>query len=148
LEGSGIASTVTVDASSSLLAFFLFGLVAGSSSCAALVGGVLLSMAKQWNEVYIAETTLKRSQPHIMFQVGRLISFSSLGGVLGLVGQALTISTEVSAIITIIISLLMLILGLQMLEVSWAKSIRFTLPKSFGSFIANEQNFRGRSMHF
>lgn len=65
-----IASKVVVNSSSSFLAFLLFGLIAGFSSCAALVGGIILSMSKQWPAKF---------QPHFLFNLGRLIAFGFFG---------------------------------------------------------------------
>lgn len=141
---------VSVDANSSLFGFFLLGLVAGLSSCAALIGGLLLSMIKQWNEIYIdSESNFVKAQPHIMFHVGRLISFFVLGGVLGLIGSALTLdNTTIFSILTIVVSIVMLVLALQMLGVGWAQRLKFTAPKSFTRYVAEESNFKGRYMPF
>lgn len=141
---------VNVNANSSLFGFFLLGLVAGLSSCAALIGGLLLSMIKQWNEIYIAsDSNFVKAQPHIMFHVGRLISFFVLGGVLGLIGSALTLdNTTIFSILTIVVSVVMLVLALQMLGVGWAQRLKFTAPKSFTRYVAEESNFRGRYMPF
>jgi len=51
LQKAGLSRLVTVNAKSALPAFLLLGLVAGFSSCAALVGGIVLSMSKQWGEL-------------------------------------------------------------------------------------------------
>ncbi|HUN03796.1 MAG TPA: cation transporter, partial [Niabella sp.] len=130
-ENLQLGKYVSVDASSSLPAFFLLGLVAGLSSCAALVGGLLLSMIKQWNELYIdSDSNTQKAQPHIMFHVGRLLSFMILGGVLGLLGSAVSFDNPVIfSILTIIISVVMFILAMQMLGVGWAQNFRFTAPK-------------------
>lgn len=156
LERSGLASLVTVNATSPLPLFFLFGVAASLASCAALVGGVLLSMAKQWNEVYIdRDTTWERAQPHVLFHIGRLISFTVLGGVLGIIGLLLgkvfsaggegsLLPVELTAFIIMLVSVLMLVLGLQMLGVKWAGKLQLTMPKFLGRFIANEENFQGK----
>lgn len=46
LERSGVLHLVLVDASSALSSFVLFGVLAGVSSCAALVGGLVLSLSR------------------------------------------------------------------------------------------------------
>ena len=43
----GLSGLINVNSSSSLITFFVFGLLAGISTCAALVGGLVLSMSKQ-----------------------------------------------------------------------------------------------------
>lgn len=139
---------VSVDSNSSLPAFVLLGVVAGLSSCAALVGGLLLSMTKQWNELYItSESKVEKAQPHIMFHIGRLVSFMLLGGVLGLLGETVSLNNSVTfAILTVVISLVMFILAMQMLEVEWAQKFKFAAPKFMTRFAADETNFKGKYM--
>lgn len=149
-ENMQLGQYVSVDENSALPAFFALGLVAGLSSCAALIGGLLLSMIKQWNEIYIAtDNTNDKAKPHILFHVGRLISFALFGGVLGLLGETVSLSDPVVfAILTVLVSLMMLVLALQMLGVEWAQKFKFTMPKSVTKFAANEDNFQGKYMPF
>lgn len=149
-ENLQLGRFVSVDATSSLPAFFLLGLIAGISSCAALIGGLLLSMIKQWNEVYIdADTGREKALPHIMFHTGRIISFVIFGGLLGLAGSAIELSNPVIfSILTIAVSLMMLVLALQMLEVQWARYFTFTSPKFLSRYATNEKNFKGKYMPF
>ncbi len=141
---------VSVDTRSSLPAFFVLGLVAGISSCAALVGGLLLSLTKKWHEVYIdSENKKEKLLPHWLFHLGRLVSFFILGGLLGLLGSGLSFNSSTSyAILVGLVSLLMIVLALQMLEVGWAKKISFSLPKFFTSKIVSENNWSGKFFPF
>lgn len=154
---SGVAPDYLAELSptSSPSLFVGLGLVAGISSCAALVGGLLLSMSKQWNEAYIAsDNMLDKAQPHIMFHIGRLASFFFLGGALGalLPAVASVLGFDPSSIFSseaftkssqIIVSVVMLILALQMLEISWATKIRIGLPKFISRF-ASQDDVQGR----
>ncbi|NUM25824.1 MAG: sulfite exporter TauE/SafE family protein [Candidatus Buchananbacteria bacterium] len=141
---------VSVDATSTYSAFFLLGLVAGVSSCAALIGGLLLSLIKHWNEVYIdAEKTSQKATPHLLFHTGRMASFFVLGGVLGIIGDAITWNnTTTYALLTIAVSLLMIILAFQMLGASWATKLAPRLPKFITRVATNEQSFQGKFMPF
>lgn len=144
-----LAKYINVNGGFSLGAYFTLGIVAGISSCAALVGGMLLSMSKQWNDMYIGQTQKQKGIPHAMFHIGRIISFALLGGMLGLIGKSVTFNNPtISAIFIILISVIMFILALQMLEVKWAQKLRFSMPKSFTKNISNENKFTGRSMPF
>lgn len=144
-----LAKYINVNGGFSLAAYFSLGIVAGISSCAALVGGMLLSMSKQWNDMYIGESQGQRAIPHTMFHIGRLISFAILGGILGLIGKSVTFNnTTVSAIFIVVISLIMFVLALQMLEVKWAQKLRFTLPKSISKSLTDEKKFGGKFMPF
>lgn len=147
LDRMGISGLFNISSTSSLFAFFGFGLLAGLSSCAALVGGIVLSMSKQWQEIYANETSgYKKFQPHAMFNIGRLLSYVILGGVLGLLGSRLQISFEFTALLVILISLLMIALALQMLGVKGFRKFQFAMPKFITRGIANENNFRGKYM--
>ena len=141
---------ISVDSSSSLPAFFVLGIVAGVSSCAALIGGLLLSMTKQWNELYIdKESKLEKSQPHFMFHSGRILAFAIFGGLLGFVGQAISFNNSTFfAILTIFVSIIMFILAMQMLGVEWAQRFKFSAPKSMTRFVSDESNFKGKYMPF
>jgi sulfite exporter TauE/SafE/copper chaperone CopZ len=126
LSRFGLSSFVSINSNSSLAAFLIFGLIAGVSSCAALIGGLVLSLSPKWSEEY----GVKSMKPHLLFSGGRLLSFSLLGGLLGFVGERFVISPTFSSILVIVVSLIMLILALQMLGVETLNRFRLTLPKS------------------
>ncbi|HHL19041.1 MAG TPA: cation transporter, partial [Thiothrix sp.] len=121
-------SAISISSSSSSWAFFTFGLIAGISSCAALVGGLLLSLSKQWNTLYNDTPLVKRSMPFIMFNSGRLFSYALLGGLLGVIGGAFQLSTYATSILVLAVSIMMIIIGLQMLGTPWISRIRLQLP--------------------
>ena len=149
LQKMGVSGFLNVGSSSSLVSFFDLGLLAGISSCAALVGGMILSMSKQWHGLYSEKnTTLEKMQPHIMFNVGRLIAYGVLGAVLGIIGSRLQISFKFTSFLVIAVSFLMIALGLQMLGVRAFRKFQFTLPKFVTRYIANEENFQGKYMPF
>lgn len=140
-----LAKYINTENNYSLPAYFLLGLIAGVSSCAALVGGLLLSMTKQWNEIYTGESERERSTPHTMFHLARILSFALFGGILGLIGKTLTFSnTTVTAIFIILISIFMLLISLQMLGVKWAQGLQLSLPKSISKNIVNQKNLSGK----
>ncbi len=95
---------------STITGYFFFGLAAGLSTCSALVGGLLVSATKAWTESYG-----KSYKPHFLFLSGRVFTFFILGGLLGLLGGLITISARATAVISLVVSLIMIYLGLQML---------------------------------
>ncbi|MCX6715973.1 MAG: sulfite exporter TauE/SafE family protein [Candidatus Taylorbacteria bacterium] len=106
---------------------FIIGIVASLSSCMAVVGGLLLSMsatfAKENDKV----------KPQIMFHAGRLVSFFVLGGVIGAIGSAFTLSATATFVLSILIGLVMLILGINLLDVfHWTKKLQPSMPKFLG----------------
>jgi sulfite exporter TauE/SafE/copper chaperone CopZ/plastocyanin len=147
LKNSPLASLVNVTSSSSLPTFFFFGLFAGFSTCAALVGGLLLSLSKQWGQIYAREEKfLIKLQPYLLFNLGRILSFALLGGIIGLVGAKIKFSLGFTAILILLISLLMVALGLQMLGVKYFQKFQITLPRFITRKIADEKNFQGKFM--
>lgn len=138
IEKTGIAGYITVTEASSLGVFFVFGLVAGLSSCAALVGGILLSLTKSWNEQYGYDATTKDKMiPHIYFHSGRFISYAILGGFLGAVGKVIAFdNVTVYVCITLAVSIVMLFIGLQMAGVSWAERFQIKMPKRVTRVVA------------
>ena len=149
LERAGVSGILNVTTTSSLVAFFAFGLLAGLSSCAALVGGIVLSMSKQWHQLYPdGQSYYVKMQPHIMFNTGRILSYALLGGLLGLIGSRLQISLGFTSFLVIAISLLMVALGLQMLDVPGFRKFRFATPKAITRRIVDESNFKGKHMPF
>ncbi|HEY5530915.1 MAG TPA: sulfite exporter TauE/SafE family protein [Candidatus Anoxymicrobiaceae bacterium] len=149
LQKAGLSKLVTVNARSALPAFLLLGLVAGFSSCAALVGGIVLSMSKQWGELHSPDDPLKkRLEPHLLFNIGRLVSFAFLGALLALIGSAFRFTPTFSAVLVIVISIVMIMLGLQMLGIRALRRFQFRMPRSVTRYVADESHFKGRYMPF
>lgn len=149
LDRMGISGLFNISSTSSIFSFFGFGILAGLSSCAALIGGIVLSLSKQWNELYADHnSSVKKLEPHILFNAGRILSYMILGGVLGLIGSRLAFSFTMTAWLIIVISLLMTTLGLQMLGVKAFQRFQISLPKSITRSIADEKKFHGKYMPF
>lgn len=149
LDRLGVSGLFNISSKSSLISFFGFGILAGLSSCAALVGGMVLSLSKQWNELYLPEdSSAKKLQPHLLFNAGRILSYAVFGGILGLIGSRLSLSFTVIAWLVIIVSLLMIGLGLQMLGAKAFRKFQLGLPKFITRSIADEKKFHGKYMPF
>jgi cytochrome c biogenesis protein CcdA len=90
---------------------FVIGLVASISTCIAVTGGLLVAVAAKYNEASRNLTSVQRLKPHIYFNVGRIVSYTLLGGAVGALGSALTLSAEMNGILTIVASVVMILLG-------------------------------------
>lgn len=114
---------------------FVIGLVAATSTCLAISGGLLLAVSSKFNEKNPHLLGWQKFKPHLYFNVGRIASYTLLGGAIGALGSVLTLSSGVMGIITIIASLLMIVVGLQLLGVfPWLNNIEVKMPK----FIAHK----------
>ncbi len=122
-------------------AIFIVGLVAASSSCIAVVGGLLLSTTAKFNERYASATPMARMRPVMLFVIGRIASYTILGGILGVVGAALSPSPVVTGIIAIAAAGYMLIMGLDMLHIapSWLKRCMPRMPKALSHRIMDSE---------
>ena len=115
---------------------FLIGLVAGTSSCLAVTGGLLLALAAKHNEARRAETPAQKFQPLLQFNIGRLVSYFILGGLVGVLGQSITLSTRMTGYMNIIVALVMLFLALSMLGIVPKGSFPIRPPKKLSRWIA------------
>jgi len=106
---------------------FVIGLIASVSSCLAIVGGLVLSLSAK-----ISQDNTSDTKTFTLFHAGRLISFALLGGVLGAIGSAVGINFTLTAILGILASLVMLLLGLNLVGV-FAKS-KIALPSGLFNF--------------
>lgn len=149
ISRSGLSAIVAVSSQSAFTAFFLFGLLAGVSSCAALVGGIILSMSKQWSDLYSDKGSFfERFKPHFLFNLGRVISYTILGGLLGALGGMFQFSIVSLSVLVFLVSVIMIILALQMLGVQQFRRFQFTVPKVVTRYVADESNFKARYMPF
>ncbi len=111
---------------------FVIGLVASVSSCLAVTGGLLVAVAARYNAANPHLTDLERLGPHILFNWGRMLSYMLLGGAVGALGSTLALSPTANGALTILASLVMIVLGLQMLKLFPSLgSVLPTLPKTF-----------------
>ena len=123
-QGYGLGDEVSYGAA------FVIGLVAATSTCLAVSGGLLLTISAKYNEKYPHLTGWQRFRPHLSFNIGRILSYTLLGAALGLVGSALTLSTTVTGVITLVASALMIVVGLQLLHIfPWLDKIQLKMPK-------------------
>jgi len=144
-NGSEILSRFYIDSSSNLPAFFLFGLAAGISSCAAMVGGLLLSVQEGWVDDKDVDNK-RRFLPFLLFNASRIITFAILGGLLGALGSIIQLSFRASAVLTILISLLMFIIGMQMLGVRMFQKISLNFSGRVVSSVTGENKIQNRLM--
>lgn len=148
LQDTNLMGSITLDRTSSIATFFVFGIIAGLSTCAALVGGLLLSLSRQWSQMYGGVHEGKRYIPFAMFNIGRIVSFGVLGAALGALGSVFQLTLESTAVLVILVSLLMVVLALQMLGIPWFRNFRLQIPRFASRYISDEGNFAGKYMPF
>lgn len=106
---------------------FIIGLIASVSSCLAIVGGLVLSLSAKISQDNVSDT-----KTFLFFHTGRLVSFAILGGLLGAAGSAFGINFTFTAILGLLASIVMLLLGLNLVGVFARNNI--ALPSGIFNF--------------
>ncbi len=118
----------------------LIGLVAGFSTCMALVGGLSLGLSAKFSENNPTATPAEKFRPHIFFIIGRILIYTLLGGLLGALGTVLQFSSAMNGLLTILVGIVMLIMGLQLINIFPRLSkFKLTLPKGISRALGLKQ---------
>ena len=135
VKGTGLLSLVVDTQSTSLFVVLLVGLVAGISTCMALVGGLVLSLSARHAELHPELSAKQKFVPHLYFNFGRILGFAFLGGVIGALGSVVRPSAGVLGMMTMIVGGVMIFLGLKLIEIFPAlKDKSISLPKGISNF--------------
>jgi sulfite exporter TauE/SafE len=118
---------------SQLIVAFITGLTTGGLSCLAVQGGLLASsLAHQIEQDYLEQAAQRKKSrskkapaaprsssatPILLFLAAKLVAYTVLGALLGLVGSYLTLSPAARAVLMILIGVFMLGNALRMLNV-------------------------------
>jgi sulfite exporter TauE/SafE/copper chaperone CopZ len=107
---------------------FVVGLIASLSTCMAVVGGLVLSMSATFAKGG------DKIRPQVLFHLGRLVSFFVLGGAIGALGSAFQLGQYGTFALSLLIGLVMLVLGLNLLDVApWTKKLQPSMPRFLSS---------------
>jgi uncharacterized protein len=107
----------------------LIGVVASMSTCIAVTGGLLVAVAAKYNAATTQLGALQRFKPHLFFNAGRVASYTLLGGAIGALGSTFSISAGANALLMILASAIMIVFGLQMLNLFPRRKLLPTMPK-------------------
>lgn len=142
LQKSGILN-VGIGGQTTPITSFIIGLIASVSSCLAIVGGLVLSLSAKVSQDDVSDT-----KTFLLFHAGRLVSFAVLGGVLGAIGGAIGINITFTAILGLLASVVMLLLGLNLMGV--LEKNKIALPSGIFNFFRSieHQTFTPLSIGF
>ena len=136
----GLGLDFSFSSTPGLMIVGLIGLTAGISTCMALIGGIVLAMSARHSELHPEATASQKFRPHLFFNLGRIISFVILGGLIGWIGSSFRFSNVMLGALIIGTGLVMFILGIKLIEIFPRLSGGFTLPKGISRWfgIAHE----------
>jgi uncharacterized protein len=129
---------------------FIVGLLT-SLHCIAMCGGIVLSQGIKRNEAEGARPPLtvetlpagtsparpglkERLLPSLLYNGGRVISYTIIGGIVGALGSLFSLSTALKGIMPVVAGVFMLFLGVRMLGIfPWLSRLKVRFPGLGGS---------------
>ena len=151
-RGFGLFNVNVNTENSGLGVVFMVGLVAGISTCMAMVGGLVLGLSARHAALHPEATAQQKFRPHLFFNIGRIAGFAVLGGIIGLLGSAFKISAGFLGVLTFVVSIVMIFLGLKLIGIfPFLQDKNIALPKSIAKFFGlgnenREYSHRGAIM--
>lgn len=122
-----------IDSSISLIALFITGLLT-SVHCIAMCGGINLSQS-----VGTSESSQGKLRKPLLYNLGRVVSYTVIGGIAGGIGSALFISGIVKGIIMLIAAVFMILMSLSMLGwIPWRFTPRMPAGAAAGAAKAKQ----------
>jgi sulfite exporter TauE/SafE/copper chaperone CopZ len=109
---------------------FAIGLLT-STHCIAMCGGINLSQCAPVQKSAFSGS-FSVLKPSLLYNAGRVISYTMIGGLVGALGSAVSFSPAGKGAIAVIAGVFMVIMGLNMLDVfPWLKRFNPKIPKIF-----------------
>lgn len=113
---------------------FVVGLIT-SLHCVAMCGGINLSQCVGYNKGE-ASDGFSKLKPSLLYNTGRVISYTIIGGIVGALGSVVSFSGAAKGAVTILSGVFMVIMGLNMLNIfPWLRKINPRMPRFFGNKI-------------
>ena len=136
LRGTGLWNLAVGDQNVTASFAIILGLVAGISTCMAIVGGLILGISARHAERHPEATSWQKFRPHLFFNLGRIVGYAVLGGLLGAIGNAIAPSGAVLALLTVAIGFVMILLGVKLTNLSpRLAAVSLTLPPSIARLV-------------
>lgn len=109
---------------------FVVGLVT-SLHCIAMCGGINLSQSLPRSESEIELSKVERLKPSLMYNAGRVVSYTIIGGLVGALGAVISVGDNGKAFISLFAGAFMIIMGLNLLNVFPSlRKLNPRMPKS------------------
>lgn len=122
---------------------FAVGLLT-SLHCIAMCGGISLSQCVAYKRGDGSPDKLEKLRPSFLYNAGRVVSYTMIGGIAGAAGSAVSFSGVAKGIVAVISGVFMVIMGLNMLNVfPWLKKFNPRMPRVFGNRVYNNKGRHG-----
>lgn len=133
-----------------LVVALVLGLAAGVSTCAALVGGLVLALSASFQARGATGGTtataglVSRLRPALVFVGGRIAGYGLLGALLGAIGAGITMPPAMTAALMIVAAIVMAVAGARLTGLSpriaaWSPTLPMGLGRRLGLVPADGQ---------
>lgn len=118
---------------------FVVGLLT-SIHCVAMCGGINISQCVPQNPAgSTSSSKFATLRPGLLYNLGRVISYTVIGGIVGAIGSVVSFSGTAKGIVQLAAGIFMIIMGLNMLNIfPWLRKFSPRMPRIFAKKI-NEQ---------
>ncbi len=124
-----VSQVPVVDENASLVLLFVIGLLT-SFHCVAMCGGINVTQCLTFKEQ-------SKNSPNLMYNLGRVTSYTILGGIVGAIGSVFTISPSAQALLYVVVGCFMVLMGLNLYGLNFARKYIPKMPKSFRNLKKN-----------
>ena len=104
---------------------FIVGILT-SIHCVGMCGGIMLSQSLSKE----SKSKFEAMEPAILYNLGRILSYTILGGIIGALGSVLSLSLSAKAALQIFAGIFMLIMGFNMAGFSAFRKLSIKLPSA------------------
>ncbi len=111
-------TTVLSAGAFTLAASAAMGLVAGFSTCMAMLGGIVLGVSGRFAQRHPDARRWALFAPNLAFHGGRIVGFGLFGGILARIGATVLPGDRTMAVASIVVGVVTLLVGLRILGVS------------------------------
>lgn len=117
-------------------ALFIIGLLT-SVHCIGMCGGINLSQCIGIK----GEHKLERISPSFLYNLGRVISYTIVGGLVGALGSFISFNGVMRGAVALLAGVFMMIMGLKMLNIfPWLNKLNLSLPKFINGNLGGKSN--------
>lgn len=107
------------------ITLFIIGLIS-SLHCVGMCGGIMMSQSITIDK----GSKFESLKPALKYNIGRLISYTVLGGIVGGIGQVISLSLSGQAVIALVAGIFMVVMGLNMYGFKSFRKLSIKLPFS------------------
>lgn len=120
---------------------FVIGLMS-SIHCIAMCGGINLSQCIGYTSN--SDSRFARLKPSFLYNLGRVISYSIIGGIVGTLGSVISFSGMAGGFVSVLAGTFMVIMGLNIINIfPTLRKLNPRLPKTLGNRVYNLRGKKG-----